>query len=231
MEPTWQTENGDVRLFLGDSLAIAPSLEAKAVISDPPYGMAWNTDSKRFTGGKRKRGEGRNDWNEIEGDAEPFDPAPWLKFPKVILWGFHHFAERLPVGTVLAWLKKPDHLFGTFLSDAELAWMNSGHGIYCFRDTGEYMRTQSNKVHPTQKPVGLMLWCLEKAKVETGETVLDPYMGSGTTGVACIRTGKRFIGIEREEKYFRAAKERIEEELARFALFEPAPVIKQSEMF
>jgi len=68
-----------------------------------------------------------------------------------------------------------------------------------------------NRVHPTQKPVTLMEWCMEMAKVPKGATVLDPFMGSGTTGVACVKTGRNFIGIEIDETYFKIAQKRIED--------------------
>ncbi len=85
-----------------------------------------------------------------------------------------------------------DEAFGSFLSDAEEAWMKGGHGIYCKRDlsiTGE----AKTRIHPTQKPVPLMAWCMDKAKVPEGATVLDPYMGSGSTIIAAIRTGRKAI--------------------------------------
>lgn len=127
---------GDARVIQGDSLEVLPTLgRIDAVVTDPPYGMGWRTNSKRFSGGNRalRPGEGRDDWAEIAGDDQPFDPSPWLAYPKVVLWGYHHFAQRLPAGTVLVWVKKADHLFGTFLSDAETGWMKGGHGVYCFR--------------------------------------------------------------------------------------------------
>jgi DNA modification methylase len=74
-----------------------------------------------------------------------------------------------------------------------------------------------------------MEWCLDKVKAKRGETVLDPYTGSGTTGVACIRTGRRFIGIEIEEKYCAIAADRLRREAERFPLF-PEPVLKQREL-
>jgi len=61
--------------------------------------------------------------------------------------------------------------------------------------------------HPTQKPISLMAWCLQRVKASG--TVLDPYMGSGTTGVACAALGLPFVGIEREPAYFKTACERI----------------------
>jgi len=77
------------------------------------------------------------------------------------------------------------------------------------------------RVHPTQKPLGLMRWCLEWVK--GAQTILDPFMGSGTTGVASIQLGRNFIGIEREPKYFDIACQRIEQALAQGQLFEPPP--------
>ena len=205
-----------VTLILGDCLAHLP-IEADAVISDPPYGMDWNTDSTRFTGGQHKRGEGREDWGDIAHDAEPFDPSPWLEYPRCVLWGANHYAARLPVGTTLVWLKKADHLFGTFLSDAELGWMKGGHGVYAYRKQfppPSRMAENAGRVaHPTQKPIGLMAWAMERAKVPQGATVLDPYMGSGTTAIACIRTGRKFIGIESDPVHFATAEQRIRREL------------------
>jgi len=185
-----------------------------AVITDPPYGMNWNTDSTRFTGGQHKRGDGRDDWGAIAQDCKPFDPSPWLVFDRVIMFGANHYAERLPVGTTLIWLKKADHLFGTFLSDAEIAWMKGGHGVYCFRKQfpppSRIAENNGKEVaHPTQKPIGLMRWCINKVKTPEGGTVLDPYMGSGTTLVAAKLEGRRAVGIELEERYCEIAANRL----------------------
>lgn len=210
---------GPAMLYLGDCLEVLPTLpKVDAVITDPPYGMDWDTDSTRFSGERRKRGAGRKDWGHIHGDDKPFDPAPWLSFPRVVLFGSNHFAARLPVGTTLVWIKKSDHLFGTFLSDAEVAWMKGGHGVYCYRKQfpppARMAENGGGEVaHPTQKPIGLMAWCMDRAKLEASQVVLDPYMGSGTTGIAAVTTQRRFIGIEREPKYFDIACRRIEDAL------------------
>ena len=215
---------GRVTLYHGDSLTIAPLLESvDAVISDPPYGMDWDTNLQRFTGGESghrsaNSGRGRDYGKGIVGDDKPFDPAPWLTYPKCVLWGMHHFAERLPVGTVLTWIKRHDEAFGSFLSDAELAWMKGGHGVYCKRGLSLNGETMT-RIHPTQKPVPLMAWCMDKAKVPEGATVLDPYMGSGSTIIAAIRTGRRAIGIELDAAHYEAAKARITNELAQGDLF------------
>lgn len=211
-------------LYHGDCLDVLATLDREAVdavISDPPYGMNWNTDHTRFKVGPNGDGPGRTGSKKhvrIANDAEPFDPAPWLDFPRVVLWGSHHYAARLPVGTTLVWIKRYDPASGSFLSDADLAWMKGGHGVYCHRDLS--LQGQSrNRQHPTQKPIGLMAWCMERAKVPDGGLVLDPYAGSGTTAIAALRTGRRCILIECEERYCEAAARRIEAEEAQGDLF------------
>ena len=212
---------GNATLYCGDCLDILPHLTGiDAVITDPPYGMNLNTDNSRFSGGntasvlkRGRRGKGTANGAPILHDDEPFDPSPWLNFDKVVLWGVNHFGQRVPAGTQLVWIKRFDKAFGSFLSDAEIAWMKGGHGVYCKRDltlNGEAL----TRVHPTQKPVPLMAWCMEKAKVPEGATVLDPFCGSGSTGVACIQTGRKFIGIEKDPTYFDIARRRLEYELA-----------------
>ena len=209
-------EDGSVTIYHGDALEIAPRLEREvALISDPPYGMGWNTDSTRFTGGQHKRGQGRCDWAEIHGDTEPFDPTPWLAYPAVVLWGFNHFARSVPLGTVLVWVKKADHLFGSFLSDCELAWMKGGYGVYAHRKQfppPSRMAENNGKVaHPTQKPLSLMRWSIERAGTDL--PVLDPFMGSGTTLRAAKDLGRKAIGIELEERYCQIAAERCSQEV------------------
>ena len=200
-----------VTLILGDCLAHLP-IEADAVISDPPYGMKWDG---RIKCGKNGHGAGaaRRKRISILGDDSPFDPAPWLNYPAVVLFGSNHYSRRLPVGTTLVWIKKLDPAFNNgWLSDAELAWMKGGVGVYCKRDTS-HMAEANEREHPSQKPVTIMAWVMRKAKVPEGATVLDPYMGSGTTGIACIRTGRKFIGIERDPAHFKTAELRIRREL------------------
>lgn len=223
---------GNCRLILGDCRVIAPLLgRSSALVSDPPYGMAFNTDSRRYTGGKRDvlRGAGRADRKIIGDDAE-FDPAPWLAYDETVLWGANHFAQRLPVGQTLIWLKKQPEHYGTFLSDAEIGWKSGGHGVFAFHCpdsngrrrmelTGTPFGTETG--HPTQKPIALMSWCVERVK---SSRILDPYMGSGTTGVACVKLGRSFVGIEIDESYFDIACRRIADAVARPDMFiEAAP--------
>jgi site-specific DNA-methyltransferase (adenine-specific) len=215
-------------LILGDALEVLPTLrrgDFAAVVTDPPYGMANRTDSTRFTDGRTLTGRakqqrmsngispGRGDWPEILGDDELFDPFPWLGFPKVILWGANHYAQRLPVGTTLVWVKRSERLFGSFLSDAEVGWQKGGHGVYCYHEQFPppcRMKEGGGRcLHPNQKPVGLMRWCLSRLNLPPGAAVLDPYAGSGTVGVAALGLGLRYVGIEINPAYHAVALKRL----------------------
>ena len=206
-------------LYCGDCRDVLPLLEkVDLVLTDPPYGMRNNGDTTRFSGGvlpgiRHNRGEGQVR-PMIIGDDKPFDPTPFLDFPRVILWGSNHFAQRLPVGTTLVWIKKPEKLYGTFLSDAEIAWMKGGHGVYLMhKDWGGFNRLASDgpSVHQNQKPLALMLWCIQKAKGDG--LILDPFTGSGTTLRAAKDLGRRAIGIEIEERYCKIAANRLRQEV------------------
>ncbi|KKL93197.1 hypothetical protein LCGC14_1877080 [marine sediment metagenome] len=193
-----------------DILPLMPKVDL--VLTDPPYGMNYNTDSRRFAGGAN--GESRYGQGQaarpIAGDAGPFDPTPFLRYPAVIMWGFNHWAQRVPTGTVLVWLKKREHRFGSFLSDAELAWEKDGYGVYAKYVPGDGRWDLAEgfpRCHPAQKPAALMRWCLDRHP--GAQTILDPFMGSGTTLRAAKDLGRYAIGIEIEEKYCRIAADRM----------------------
>lgn len=202
---------GNCTLILGDCYEVIErdvlSLDF-AVVTDSPYGMKNNTDYRRFSGGKkaharRKDGTGGVKYPPVHDDDKPFDPDPFLDYRQVILWGFNHFNERLPQGGGLVWVKRKPEAFGSFLSDAELGWEKGKQGVYCFTSFPQAMARE--RYHPTQKPVDLMEWCVKR----TTGTVLDPFMGSGSTGVACARLGRKFFGIEIVPEYFDIACDRI----------------------
>lgn len=207
---------GAATLYLGDAREIVPSLQFDSIVSDPPYGMAANTNYQRFSAGsdasRRKRGAGAK-YPAVIGDDEPFDPSPFLTAKHVILWGFNHFSQRLPQGGGLVWLKRKPEAYGSFLSDAELAWEKGKTGVYCFTSYPQAMA--HDRHHPTQKPVDLMQWCLQRTK----GVVCDPFMGSGSTGCAAALEGRPFAGCEIDPAYFDIACRRIEDAQRQGQLF------------
>ena len=221
-----RVEIGDAVLYHGDCLEILPTLpKVDAVVTDPPYGMKWDGKVTVGKNGHGNKGVKAKHYGEtIRNDDKPFDPSPFLGFEQVVLFGSNHFCSRLPTGTTLVWIKRLDGAFGSFLSDGEIAWMKGGHGVYCFRDQTLMAETKW-RAHPTQKPVPLMEWCVRK----TTGTIADPFMGSGTTGVACAQLGRKFIGIEIERRYFDIACERIEKAYAQGKLFDE-PVTKPQQV-
>lgn len=233
-----------VTLYLGDCLEVLPTLDrTAAIVSDVPYGMDWDTDSTRFSGGNSERSgraqqqargkpAGRDNWGAIKGDNVPFDPSPWLDFRECIIWGSNHYGNRLPSGTTLVWMKKPPQLFGTFLSDAEIGFQKGGHGVYIhFEQFPPPSRMTEHDgrspAHPTQKPIGLMAWCVGRVKAGT---IVDPYMGSGTTGIAAVKRGRRFVGVEIDATHFDTACRRISAALKEPDMFiaPPKPIKQES---
>ena len=211
-------ESGGITIYHGDAREIMPTLGTDfAIVSDPPYGMNYNTDSRRFAGGVGgdKRYAAGSAERPIRGDAEPFDPTPFLDYPFVTLWGFNHFAARLPVGTTLVWVKKKEHRLATFLSDAELAWRKGGHGVYVRYIPGDgrwdLAEGDLDRAHPAQKPLAVMAWSMEGA--DEALTILDPFVGVGTTLRAAKNLNRRAIGIEIEERYCEIAAERLSQEV------------------
>jgi site-specific DNA-methyltransferase (adenine-specific) len=214
---------GDATLYLGDCIEILPHLpKVDACITDPPYGIGYMAPTG--VGGEYKNLP-RRTYDAIHGDDQPFDPSPWLGFREVVLWGANHYADRLPSSAGwLVWDKR-DGMTPNNNSDCEIAWLKGGGSARMFRHLWNGMCQASEKgetrTHPTQKPVALMAWCLGFVKAQT---VLDPYMGSGTTGVACVNDGRAFIGIEREPRYLDIACRRIEQAYKQRPLFEAEPV-------
>jgi site-specific DNA-methyltransferase (adenine-specific) len=209
---------GDATLYLGDCLEVLPTLgRVDAVVTDPPYGIGY-----RHAGGGGKLARSTSFGGvSIIGDSEPFDPAPWLGFDECILWGANHFASRLPDSPRWLTWDKRDGVCSNDQADCEHAWTNLGGPARIKRHLWNGMLKQSERgevrLHPTQKPVDVMRWCIEQTK---GATILDPFMGSGTTGVAALQLGRKFIGIELDPGYFDIACKRIEEAWKQPRLFE-----------
>jgi len=195
-------DHAGITIYHGDCREIAIGLgQFDLLLSDPPYGMDYNTDGSRFTLGGRSL-------PSVFGDKDEFDAAPWLVHGHVILWGFNHFPTNLCPGGALVWVKRSQAAFGKFLSDAEVAWNSRGRGVYCYTDTKHAISCQRS--HPTEKPVGLMEWCIGLA--DNPQSILDPFMGSGTTLVAAKQLGSKAIGIEISEAYCEIAAKRLAQE-------------------
>jgi len=185
------------------------------MVSDPPYGINYV-----HSGGGRGERSVRNSV-PVVGDDRPFDPSPLLAFDEVVLWGANHYASRLPHGRWLAWDKLAGVPEFDSFSDVEFAWRNGRGKDRIFAHLWKGLVKASEKGgkerwHPTQKPIALMAWCIEPLR---SQTIIDPYMGSGTTGVACVRLGRRFVGIEIDEGYFDIACERIRKAHAQLDFF------------
>lgn len=212
---------GDATLYLGDCLEILPTLpKVDAVIVDPPYGIG-ESHKKNASRGKPfgSRVDNKNtrgtfvapvEYGEYEWDSAPLDDARLRLVltagERVILWGGNYY-ELPPSSKWLVWDKQNS---GDF-ADCELAWTNIPGAVRVFRHMWNGMLRASEKgrrVHPTQKPVALMRWCLEQAKGP--KSVVDPCMGSAPVGVACAEKGVRYYGIECKRQYFDIACERID---------------------
>lgn len=205
---------GNCRLILGDCLEVLPTLgPVDAVVTDPPYGI----------------GAARGAHSNLRMVDKAWDdhPADLSQLPDVpsIIWGGNYFALP-PSRCFLFWDKHP--VPPTYAA-GELAWtsLNRNAAKWCGR-VGDEVPVRERS-HPTQKPVALMEWCI--GFLPGARTILDPFMGSGTTGVACAKLGRSFIGIEIDPGYFEIACERIRKAYAQPDLFvEPPAPAEQLDM-
>jgi hypothetical protein len=213
---------GDATLYFGDCQEILPTLgKVDAVVTDPPYGINYGKLMKGKGDGAGGLDKNRwKDYGDFDWDVSRPDPTIFAAIlgaaDEHIIWGGNYFADLLP--PTMRWLVW-DKCQNFSLADFELAWTSQNAAGRTFR----YSRPealQDGRHHPTQKPVQLIQWCLGFVK----GTILDPFMGSGTTGVACANLGRKFIGIEIEPKYFDIACRRIEAAYKQPRLFKEQPV-------
>ena len=200
-----------VTLYQGDMMDVLPTLgRFDACVTDPPYGIGL---AGGFSGAggfsapiKRRQYDG--DWDNETPSADSFAKMV-SRSDLSIVWGGNYFTDKLPQGSFwLVWDKQ--NSMPTF-SDCELAWTNIDRKSvkrFIYLQSG-CMSREKERFHPTQKPIEVMVWCIDQLP-KTVSTILDPFMGSGTTGVAAVKRGKCFTGIEREAKYFDIACRRIE---------------------
>ena len=235
LESLHKVQIGACTLYRADCNDVLPLLpRVDAVVTDPPYGIGFDFSAERR--GRKPKLKGNKDgsmpfqnraWSNIHGDDTIFDASPWLGFDQVILWGGNNYVGLPPARCLLIWDKRRDTTPDDY-GDAEVAWTNLNSVIRVHRQTWrglvregeENVAVNGPKVHPAQKPAALMRWCVSM----TNGTVLDPFMGSGTTGVACVKLGRKFIGIEIDPGYFDIACRRIEQAYAQPDLFVAPPV-------
>jgi len=207
---------GDATLYHGDCMEVLPTLgRFDAVITDPPYGIG--AASKGFANGTSANAH----LYGLEWDKEPPSAAFIASLSKIahssVIWGGNYFG--LPASR--CWLVWDKCTGENTYADAELAWTSLDAVVKIKRLAwvGANAKDTPDRVHPTQKPVAVMEWSINQCKSPT--TILDPFMGSGTTGVAAMQLGRKFTGIEREQNYFDIACERIARAQAQGKLFEP----------
>lgn len=201
-----------IDLRCGDCLEIMKTMPSKSVdliLTDPPYGKKADKGTNGFGSAKNRRYNGG--WDSKRPSKEVFDEM--LRVGKnVIIFGANYFADILPPSNNwIFWDKKGDIAFQNPFADGELIYTTFKKPIkrIVFKQQGFITDSKDKRCHPTQKPSELVEILINEYSKE-GDTILDCFMGSGTTGVSCLRTGRNFIGIELDEGYFQIAKERIE---------------------
>lgn len=200
---------GRATLYLGDCATILPTLDpVDLVCTDPPYGIGEAAGRAKSRGKLAKAIDyGNDDW-----DNQPIDPSVMAAVRNAGRWQIIFGGNYYDCPAAKCWLIWDKVNGDNDFADCELAWTNFPKAVRLIRYMWNGMLREKGAQrgdHPTQKPLEVMKWCISHAP--HSETVLDPFMGSGTTGVAAIQMGKAFIGIEREERYFEAACRRIRE--------------------
>jgi DNA modification methylase len=227
---------GNATLYLGDCLEILSDVpRVDAVVTDPPYGIgisSYKTVGARGNNSASGRhrvalGARSVSWRDASNwDDQSLSASQWEAIRAVtdswIVWGGNYLAHVLgPSSGVLAWDKKCQDGWDDSFSELEFAWTNVINRAKGFRHlwAGALRASEREanvRQHPAQKPIALMEWCINFIQ---GNTILDPFMGSGSTGVACANLGRKFIGIEVDPKYFEIACERIKGAQAQQRLF------------
>lgn len=207
---------GNCTLYLADCMDVMPHLgQVDAVVTDPPYGIGIDGQRESVKGKKSDRkGYAFKGWDNEAPEKDVFDMI-FNKSSHQIIWGGNYFQDKIDkVGR--GWLSWDKGQHGLTMSDNELAYCSINMPSRVFVKNRSILKRDGAQ-HPTQKPVELMRWCL--SFLPDSKLILDPFMGSGTTGVACVKEGRSFIGIELDEDYFEIACKRIKEAYAQPDIF------------
>lgn len=215
---------GDCVLYLGDNIDILPHLDnIGAVVIDPPYGIGEAAGkNKSRSNMATSKDYGNFSWDDEPANQETINLCRQISKYQIIFGG--NYFTLPPTSCWLVWDKQNG---SNDFADCELAWTNLQKAVrrIYWRWHGMIRRGDDVREHPTQKPEGVMKWCIEHLPPYDGY-LLDCYLGSGTTGVACAKMGRKFIGIEREPSYFEIACKRIEQAYAQPDLFVEQPKTK-----
>lgn len=205
-----------VTLHLGDCVTILPTLpRVDAIVTDPPYGIGFAAQPTRY---QRANGMAKTEWDAIA--PQEAVALALSRARNAIIWGGNYFTLP-PSRGWLAWSKAGN---APSMADLEMAWTSIDMNARSFEKSVKSASLEKNlqtAAHPTQKPVALMEWSI--GFLPDARTICDPFMGSGTTGVAAVRMGRRFVGIEIVPEYFDIACRRIADALARPSLFIEVP--------
>jgi len=204
------------KIICGDCLEILkelPDNSVDLVLTDPPYGINADKGVGGFGASKTDK-HYKDDWDKQTPDKKYFDEI--LRVSKnAIIFGGNFFTDKLPVnGHWIVWDKKGDIAFNNPFGDCELAWTNINKKSvkkYTAIQQG-FVTEEKDRYHPTQKPLHLFKKILEDYS-EKGQTILDPFLGSGTTVVACKQTNRNYIGIELSQEYVDIANKRLEQDV------------------
>lgn len=197
---------GAATLYCGDMSLILPGLQFDAIVTDPPYGIGESAAKNRT----RNNGVKATDYGDDDWDSEPCSPQQIAAMRSASKWQVIFGGNYFDLPPTSCWLIWDKENTGDF-ADCEMAWTNMPKAIRRVRWmwNGMLRKGREERFHLTQKPVGVMDWCLSHLPADA-KTVCDPFMGSGTTGVACVQRGLAFTGIEMSRKYFDIACRRIE---------------------
>lgn len=202
-----------IKLMQGDCLELMkeiPDGSVDMVLTDPPYGKRADTGTNGFGVAKNRRYSG--DWDGAAPPIEVFQEM--LRISKnLVIFGGNYFSQFLPPSNCwIFWDKKGDIAFQNPFADGELIYTTFNRPVkrIVFKQQGFITDSKDKRYHPTQKPTELIQKIIEMF-TERGQTIIDPFMGSGSTGVACVNMDRSFIGMELDQGYFETAKKRIEE--------------------
>lgn len=223
-------QDGSVVIYCADNRDILPLFPDKSfdlVLTDPPYGITLDTSNDKYKNGISRVA--------VFDDDKAFDPTSIINLhTPTILWGGNCFASKLPdFAGWLCWNKTVRDDAGIRQADMELAWTNFVRRSRAKQHLwiGAYRDSESGEqaLHPTQKPIALMIWCIDVASKYTGTNlILDPFLGSGTTAVAAKILGRKCVGIEISEKYCEIAARRCSQSVMQLEV--PKEDVKQETM-